>query len=62
MDSGKLLEKGVTGTWPSGGMLHFLIVKDDFGLCVESALGRGESSEQKQGDLLGGNYRNSSKR
>lgn len=41
----------LSGTLQRGGdMLQFLIMKDAFSLCVESALG-GESSEQKQGDL-----------
>lgn len=48
----------LSGTWQRGGdMLQFLIMKDDFGSCVESALER----EQKQGGLLRENYRSSSR-
>lgn len=39
-------------------MLWLIILKDDFVSCMKSSL-EGEGSEQKEGDLLRGNCRNS---
>ena len=44
-----------------GNVLPFLMMKDDFGVGMESRLAGGWS-EQKQGDLLRGNCRNSGKK
>lgn len=59
---GSYWRRNLSGSWQRGGdMLLFLIMKDDFGSCMESVL-EGEWSEQQQGDLLRGNCRNSGKR